>query len=457
VDDGGTIPENSMPSPVSRPGALPDRLWVPALAGFGLALLFAIALVVRAEGDVSLLVHAAPPWTDPATARSSLTVQNDDDGFDGQFFYRLGVAPWTTDDSVAGVTNDLPALRNARWGYGALAWAASGGDPDLVPWSLVALNVMAAGALGAVGGGLARHAGRHAGWGVLFVLWPGFAYSLSLDTSELVATTLALGGLLAIRHQRWLGAAGLLAAAVLTRDTTLVIPAGVLAGGLTGALLAHSPNATTTLEDVTPPSAPIADGVTEPSTGPTSALYAAGAGGMAVAAFVAWQLVQRARFGELPLTSSGDNNLSSPFGGLVEQLGGVLPPSSGPDAFRLLSMMGLIALIVAASVVGRRFRTAVSGQLLDRSHRFGELAAWSMAVGVVVCLNAYLWSGATAFMRAGTEAAMLSILIVLDAHALTLTSTRSRPQGRSPLLVIVAVGLAGLWLLTAFAQVAKLA
>ena len=86
--------------------------------------------------------------------------------------------------------------------------------------------------------------------------------------------------------------------------------------------------------------------------------------------------VQRARFGELPLTSSGDNNLSSPFGGLVEQLGGVLPPSSGPDAFRLLSMMGLIALIVAASVVGRRFLTAFSGQLLDRSHRFGELAEW---------------------------------------------------------------------------------
>ena len=38
-----------------------------------------------------------------------------------------------------------------------------------------------------VGGGLARSAGRHAAWGALFVLWPGFAYSLSLDTSELLA------------------------------------------------------------------------------------------------------------------------------------------------------------------------------------------------------------------------------------------------------------------------------
>jgi len=467
VADGGKLPENSMPPPVTRSGTLPDRLWVPALAGFGLALLFAIVLVVRAGGDVSLLVHAAPPWTDPATARPSLTVQDEEDGFDGQFFYRLGVAPWSTDDAVAGVTNDLPALRNARWGYGALAWAVSGGDPDLVPWSLVALNVVAAGALGAVGGGLARHVGRHAGWGVLFLLWPGFAYSLSLDTSELVASTMALGGLLAIRLHRWVGAAGLLAAAVLTRDTTLVIPAGVLAGGLTGALMARSTNASTAREEVTTPPGAGLDAAMEPIAGPRSALGAAGAGGVAVAVFVAWQLVQRARFGELPLTSSGDNNLSSPFGGLVEQLAVVVPPSSGPDAFRLISMIGLIALIVTAAVAARRFRTAVPIRFLHRSDRLGELTAWSMAVGVVVCLNAYLWSGATAFMRAGTEAAMLSILVLLDtiaasptqspSQASTQSSTQTRERGKDRLVVAVALGLSGLWLLTAIGQITKLA
>ena len=182
--------------------SVPDRLWVPAVGGLVLAVVFLVALLVRAGGDVSLLVHAAPPWTDPTAARPSLTVQPAEDGFDGQFFYRLGVAPWSTDETVAGVTNDLPALRNARWGYGALAWVASRGDPDLVPWSLVAVNLAAAGALGAVGGGLARTSGRHAAWGLLVVLWPGFAYSLSLDTSELVATTVALGGLLALRHRR---------------------------------------------------------------------------------------------------------------------------------------------------------------------------------------------------------------------------------------------------------------
>ncbi|HWJ98772.1 MAG TPA: hypothetical protein VNQ33_11475, partial [Acidimicrobiales bacterium] len=143
---------------------LPDRIWVPAAGGLALALLFAGALLVRAEGDPSLLVHAGAPCTtvdalpalsscdasvadiDEAAigalgqggARGSLTVQDADQAFDGQFFYRLGVSPWSTDDRVAGVQDDLPSLRNARWGYGALAWAVSGGDPDLVPWALIA-------------------------------------------------------------------------------------------------------------------------------------------------------------------------------------------------------------------------------------------------------------------------------------------------------------------------------
>ena len=177
--------------------------------------------------------------------------------------------------------------------------------------------------------------------------------------------------------------------------------------------------------------------------------------------------MQRARFGELPLTSWGDNTLSSPFGGLVEQLAVVVPPSSGPDAFRLISMIGLIALIVTAAVAARRFRTAVPIRFLHRSDRLGELTAWSMAVGVVVCLNAYLWSGATAFMRAGTEAAMLSILVLLDtiaasptqspSQASTQSSTQTRERGKDRLVVAVALGLSGLWLLTAIGQITKLA
>lgn len=415
-------PEGSSRRPV------PDRLWVPALLGFLLAATFVGTLLVRAEGDVSLLVHAAPVWTDVADdPPGSLTVQpSTDDAFDGQFFYRLGVDPFSTDETVAGVTYDLPSLRNARWGYGALAFVASGGDQDLVPWSLVGLNVAALAAVGAIGGGLARASGRHAAWGALLVLWPGFAYSLSLDTSELVASAFVLGGLLAVRRRRWLPAAALLSAAVLTRDTTAVVPFGVAVAGVWQWAATRAPGIDRVPALV---GAPAADDPEIEADRP-AALVATGT--VPLVLFGLWQLVQRARFGELPLTSSGDNNLSVPFGGFVEQAMEVVVPSGGAEAFRLLSMLGLVALLGAGAWAWRKTTAPATERII-----------WLGAVAVVVVLNAYLWSGATAFMRAATEAGLLSILLLLG-------TTRRR------LLPLAALGLGGLWLLTAVAQLSKL-
>jgi len=419
---------------------VPDRVWVPALIGALLALGFVGALLIRADGDVSLLVHAAPPWTEVADGtRGSLTVQPAEDGFDGQFFYRLGTSPWSTDQTVEGVTFDLGSLRNARWGYGALAFVASAGDPDLVPWALVGLNVVAAAAVGAVGGGLARSSGRHAAWGLLFVLWPGFAYSLSLDTSELVASAFLLAGLLALRHRRWLPGALLLVAAVLTRDTTAGVAFGLAAAGAwlwwstrspSSAPAPVGPSGSTT--GLTPPSTERGGEGPGDGTPPGSAVGLLVAGGLPLLAFAGWQLVQRSRFGSLPLTSSGDNNLSAPLTGLADQLGTLLPPSGGEEAFRLLSVVGLVALLVVAAWCWRRSTAALA-----------ERVAWLPAVAVVVVLNAYLWSGATAFMRAATEAGLLSTLVVLGS-----------PHRR--LLPLVGLGLAGLWALTAVAQLSKL-
>jgi hypothetical protein len=117
---------------------------------------------------------------------------------------------------------------------------------------------------------------------------------------------------------------------------------------------------------------------------------------------------------------------------LADQLETLLPPSGGEEAFRLLSVVGLVALLVVAAGCWRRSTAALA-----------ERVAWLPAVAVVVVLNAYLWSGATAFMRAATEAGLLSTLVVLG-------SSRRR------LLPLVGLGLAGLWALTAVAQLSKL-
>jgi hypothetical protein len=155
-------------------------------------------------------------------------------------------------------------------------------------------------------------------------------------------------------------------------------------------------------------------------------------GAVPLVAFGGWQLLQRTRFGELPLTSSGDNNLSLPLGGLIEEVGSLLPPGGGDEVFRLLSVIGLLALLGAAAWCWHRSAAPLAVQL-----------AWLPSVAVVVLLNAYLWSGATAFMRAATEAGLVSILVLLGSRRHRLV------------LPLAALGLAGLWALTAVAQLTK--
>lgn len=396
---------------------------VPALAGLLLALGLVAVLLARAGGDASMLVHAGPPWTSNDGAPASLTVQDADRAFDGQFFYRLGVAPWSTDETVAGVTFDLPSLRNARWGYGALAWMTSGGNTDLVPWSLLALNLGAAAAVGALGGAFAHAVGRHRAWGLLFVLWPGFAYSLSLDTSELVATVFVLAGLLAARRHRWLATGAALSGAILVRDTTAVVPFGFMLAGLLRA-----------------PGRP-----REPDDpGASGGLVTAGLVPLAV--FGAWQLLQRARFGALPLTSSGDNNLSAPLTGFVRLLRDVAEDPDPENLFRALFAVGVLALIGLAAFLLRRSATSP-----------GEHLAWFTSVIVVLLLNAYLWSGATAFMRAATEAGVLSIASLLAVRRPASAPTSSITSRVAPrLLPLLATALGAGWALTAGVQIGKL-
>jgi hypothetical protein len=370
-----------------------------------LAFLVIAALLIRDGGDASKIVHAGPPWTSAAHAPSSLTVRPADQAYDGQFFYRLGVAPFSTAREVAGVTFDLPALRNARWLTGALAWVLSAGQRDAVPWALLAINLLAAIGVGAAAGALARNSGRHAAWGLLVALYPGYAFTLTLDTSELLAGALVLAGLYAGRRGRWLPAAALFALAVLARDTAVAIPAGVAAGALIQLAWRRQ-------------------------TSWRAGLGAFTAGAIGVIVFGAWQVVQRVRFSEWPFVQSRKNNLAGPFTGLFHELGNDIPPHGGAAAFRLVSILVLVGVIVLAACA-----------LRTTTIPFVERIAWIPATVVVITLNAFLWSGATAFMRAGTESYVMSALVLIGHRS------RYALYAAGPVLI--------LWLLTVGSQLSK--
>ena len=222
-------------------------------------------------------------------------------------------------------------------------------------------------------------AGRHAAWGVLFVLWPGFAYSLSLDTTELVAAAFLLGALLAApRAGGWPPA--LLLRAVLTRDTTAVVPFGVGARRL----------AVWPTRRARPVERHRRAGWW-PARSP-------------LAVFAGWQLLQRARFGVTAADVLGRQqpDLAVRRPGRPARRRSI-PPSGGDRGVPAAVVVGLVALLGAA-------RVALAALVVRARCR---AVAWLPAVAVVLVLNAYLWSGATAFMRAATEAGLLSILLLV--------------------------------------------
>jgi hypothetical protein len=159
-------------------------------------------------------------------------------GYDGQFYYFLAVDPTHGKDYM-----DAPGIIYSRIGYPITARALSLGNPTVVPYMLVLVNILAA-----VGGTLAvafflkRHALPPA-LALMYGLYPGLILSVLRDLTEplafgLVAAALAIFDVRSKR--RLLGSAALCGLAMLTRETVALFPAILALGLLAGAGTAAS-------------------------------------------------------------------------------------------------------------------------------------------------------------------------------------------------------------------------
>jgi hypothetical protein len=369
-----------------------------------------LVLLVRIDGDASRLVRAAAPWTDSAQTLPSLTVVPHDYEFDGQFFYRLAVAPFSDATTVAGVTFDLPALRGSRWGLGLLTYGVTLGRPGFVPWGLLAVNCGCLVGLGLLGGGFARSSGRHALWGVLLPLWPGFAYTLTLDTAELLAAALLCGGLLAARRAAYVWAGIWSSAAVVTRETALVGALGLLIAGL-WSRFHRGPQP----QDTRRPRGDNGQWI---------------AGAVAVAVFAASQLLVRGLFGQLPLASSAGNNAGLPFVGLISAVADSIASMSAGNALRLLSLLLVLGLMLVGALTIR-----------SSTARGAEKVAWLGSAAFVLLLNGNPLVNAPSMMRASTELGVLTIIVLFG--------TRSRLVAPTAVgLLLVAAASLGTMLIT---------
>jgi hypothetical protein len=149
-------------------------------------------------------------------------------GYDGQYYFRLALDPFTRQQTAFGIPLDWPAYRQQRILYPALAYALALGQARLVPWTMILVNYLAICALGFTGGMFACAFGRDATWGLLISFYPGLLFSLNRDLTEVLGMSLAVAALLLLHRRQILFGAVTLALAVLARETFALLAGALL-------------------------------------------------------------------------------------------------------------------------------------------------------------------------------------------------------------------------------------
>jgi hypothetical protein len=201
----------------------------PALFAVGACLFYLAALwplLSHHKFDTSVLIVAGGAFVDPSRVPSPVAVRGPK-GYDGQFYYRLAIDPFTLAQDAYGVHIDNVPWRAQRILYPLIVHAAAFGRPEWVPAAMLIVNLAG---LAAIAFFAARIASRlNLGWAfpVAVMLWPGLVVTLGRDLTEIVAAALVLAAIDGYLSRRMVLFALLGGAASLTRETSLPFLLGV--------------------------------------------------------------------------------------------------------------------------------------------------------------------------------------------------------------------------------------
>jgi hypothetical protein len=174
-----------------------------------------------------VFVENSPYIAHNPDVRRTLVVEQG--GYDGQFFYYLAWDPllraFRADPKAFDGLYDTPPYRFGRIGYVWLTWLASFGDWHRFPKTMVWLDLAGIFAAAFALSIAARDVGANVLWGLVALFIPAFWQSLETTLPEPIAAGFLLLAYLAWSRGRWLGAALLLAASLLVRETGLALVA----------------------------------------------------------------------------------------------------------------------------------------------------------------------------------------------------------------------------------------
>lgn len=211
-----------------------DNPRLTLLLVLGLYLVFFWARLSAHGGDVSRFVVAGSYLTRDDEVPAGLSILPNSMGYDGQFYYRLAIEPFTDERFDYGIALDSPAYRQQRILYPLLVYLASLGEPLKVATAMVVVNIIALALLGWLAGQLAQSQGQHALVGLGLALYPGLLLSFDRDLVEITQMLFLAGSMLLLVRQRHLLATVCLCLAVLAKETSLGLAAASLPALLWG-------------------------------------------------------------------------------------------------------------------------------------------------------------------------------------------------------------------------------
>lgn len=349
----------------------------------------------RHDGDLSAFVRAGDLFTDPEQVAPHLSVLPNSAGYDGQFYYRLALDPWSNQVTAGGIRLDAPPYRQQRLLYPLLAYVISlGGRPELLPVALLLINYLGLLGLAGAGAAFAVQHGRSPWLGVSVAFYPGFLFSLTFDLTEILEAALLVGAYTLLLRRRPWAAAVLLAGALLAKETAvLAVVAWFLAGFIVAIRnLVKNGRVWQGLTEL-----PMATAVIPSHWGNLISRF--GPPVAALLVFLLWQGVLASRWGQWPW-QAGEKALGWPLAGLLSFLSG-LSPGSDP-----LHRVWLVELVILSAVI-----TLAGWQLTG--WRLPELPlAWLFYGGLVLLLTSQVWVEDLAFLRAMTGVVSSSLLLL---------------------------------------------
>jgi hypothetical protein len=354
------------------------RRWIdsplaPAIVIAICYLAFFVLLLKARNRDVSLFVIAGGVNVDASRVPAGLTVIPKIGGYDGIWFYRLAINPFTRVQAAHGIRLDNPPYRQQRLGYPLIVWLLAFGHVTWIPWLLVIVNIIAASAMAAFGGAFAKRFGLHALWGVIVPLYPGFVLTFSRDLSEIVAAAFAMGAIWAAASRRNVTAALLLAAAVLTRETTLLLAVALAAVWLVDRMLRRERRI----------------GVV---------MFA-----LPMAAYALWQIVLAAQWGVTPLRA-GVPDRAKPFVEYARFLAAASMRRDHQQRLYFLESLFLAAVVITIVLVWRRSRAPLEWRL-----------AWLGYLALFSILPHTIWVEDYGFLRIFADVFLVSATLIIPS------------------------------------------